>query len=98
MKTASLALLAALPFLACADELAERRAEAALNRILDEEQTWTVYYSIGDSGRVTLLFGGQTPVWKVEAVVRRIHATPEITALTHAVTDTEFCPINAQPW
>jgi hypothetical protein len=96
MKAAALALLAALPSLAWADT--ERRAEAALVRILDEEQTWTVYYTVGDTGGVTLLFGKQTPAWKAEAVVRRIQATPEISALTHALTDSEFCPINASPW
>lgn len=91
-------LCAASLALPCLATEAERRAEAALNRILDEEQTWTVYYTTREDGGVTLLFGRQTPTWKVEAVVRRIGATPEITALTHTVSDTEFCPIHAQPW
>jgi hypothetical protein len=47
-------------------------AEYALTKILYEENVVNVYYSVTDSGRVSLLLGAQVPDWKIKPLLLRL--------------------------
>ena len=50
-------------------------------------------YSVGDSGRLTLLFGANEPDWRIEKTVQALQSHPDIPGLTWTRTETDFCPI-----
>jgi hypothetical protein len=84
----SLALLSAPVW---ADASAER--EFVISQILAREGALFVEYSVGDSGRVILLFGANEPDWRIERAVKALQSNPDIPGLTWTKMDTDFCPI-----
>ena len=86
-----LALLMSLIHFAHAGPLEE--AEYTLTKILYEEDVVNVYYSVTDSGRVTILFGAQVPDWKIKPLLKKLEQEPAIKGVTSTKTDKEFCSI-----
>lgn len=67
--------------------------EYTVQQILAREGALFVDYSIGDSGKVILLFGINEPDWRIEKAVKALQSHPDIKDLTWVKTDTDFCPI-----
>jgi hypothetical protein len=67
--------------------------EYTVQQILSREGALFVSYSIGDSGKVILLFGVNEPDWRIEKAVQALQSHPDIRDLSWVKTDNEFCPI-----
>ncbi len=69
------------------------QTEYTIQQILAQEGTLFVNYSIGDSGKVIMLFGINEPDWRIDKAVKALQSHPDISDLTWIKTDTDFCPI-----
>lgn len=67
--------------------------EYTVQQLLAREGALFVSYSIGDNGKVILLFGVNEPDWRIEKAVQALQSHPDIRDLTWVKTDTEFCPV-----
>lgn len=67
--------------------------EYLVQQTLAREGALFVSYSIGDSGKVTLVFGVNEPDWRIQKAVQALQSRPDIPGVTWIKTDTDFCPI-----
>jgi hypothetical protein len=67
--------------------------EYTVQQILAHEGVLFVDYSIGESGKIIVLFGINEPDWRIEKAVKALQSHPDIKDLTWVKTDTDFCPI-----
>jgi hypothetical protein len=67
--------------------------EYLVQQTLAREGALFVSYSIGDSGKVILVFGANEPDWRIQKAVQALQSRPEIPGVTWIKTDTDFCPI-----
>ena len=89
-KLAYLLLLFGTP--AWAGEIAA--LEYAVGQVLEQEGALFVEYDIGDSGKVSVLFGANEPEWRMRNTVKALQSHPDIAArLFWSRTDAEFCAI-----
>ncbi len=84
-----MALLASTPLWAATPAEIEYLVQQTLAR----EGALFVNYSIGDSGKVMLLFGVNEPDWRIQKTVQALQSRPEIPGVAWIKTDTDFCPI-----
>lgn len=67
--------------------------EYILLQVLAREGALYVQYSIGDDGKVVMLFGKNEPDWRVDQTVKALKSHPDIPGLIWTKTDSEYCAI-----
>lgn len=68
--------------------------EYAVSQVLEREGALFVSYDIGESGKVSVLFGANEPEWRVQSTIKALQSHPDIApGLFWTRTDTEFCAI-----
>lgn len=67
--------------------------EYQLVRLLAEQEATFLNYSIGDDGRVYLMFGRSEPDWRIEKTLKALQSHPDFRNLVWSKSDSEYCSI-----
>lgn len=67
--------------------------EYSLLEVFAKEGALYVEYSIGDDGKVIVLFGKNEPDWRIAKTVQALQSRPDIPGISWVKTDAEYCAI-----